>query len=204
MSKKLVVIGVGEQGKVIRDLAEKCGYEIVAFVDDFAKIDTIDTIPVLKGMDQAEKYRENCEFIIAIGNNQIRKRIAQENPDLHFATLVHPTAVIGKDAVIEGGTTVMAQAVIQPFAHVGAHAIINTGTIVEHDNVIGDFSHLSPRVALGGAVKVGEETHIGIGAVVRHGITIGSQVVVGAGAVVVKDIEVPGTYVGVPAKLLNK
>lgn len=201
---KLIIIGTGGHSRVITDLAVKCGYEIVGFVDDFATVDTIDTIPVLGGMEKAKDYADSCSFVIAIGNNRIRKRIALENPELTFATLVHPTAVLGDKAVVEAGTVVMANAVIQPQAHIGVHCIINTGVIVEHDNRIGDFSHLSPRVALGGTVTVGELCHIGIGAVVRNNVEICDQVTVGAGAAVVKDITEDGTYVGVPAKKMKK
>lgn len=46
---------------------------------------------------------------------------------------------------------------------------------------------------------LGNMCYIGSGAVLREGITICDNVVIGAGAVVVRDIEKPGTYVGVPA-----
>ena len=198
--KKLIIIGTGGHGRVIQDLALKCGYEIIGFLDDFATEDTVLNIPLLGGTDKAKEYAANCCFVIGIGNNQTRKRIALENPDLKFATLVHPSAVLGDYAAVEPGTVVMAQSVIQPHARVGAHCIINTGAIVEHDNRIGDYVHISPRAALGGTVTIGELTHIGIGAVVRNNIEIAPEVTVGAGAVVVKDIQEAGTYMGVPAR----
>ena len=66
----------------------------------------------------------------------------------------------------------MAGAVIQAGADIGAHCIINTGAVADHDNAIGDYVHLSPRAALAGGVKVGEGTHIGIGASVIPQIDI--------------------------------
>ena len=78
--------------------------------------------------------------------------------------------------------------------------LFRSGAIVEHDNKIGNFVHISPRVVLGGTVTIGECSHIGIGASVSNNINITSNVVVGAGAVVVKNIEKRGTYVGVPVR----
>ena len=49
-------------------------------------------------------------------------------------------------------------------------------------------------------MRVGELTHVGIGATVKNNITITERCLVGAGAVVVKNIEKSGVYVGVPAK----
>ena len=71
-------------------------------------------------------------------------------------------------------------------------------------NIIENFVHISPNATLGGTVKVGENTHIGIGSVVKNNITICKNCTVGAGAVVVKNIEKEGTYIGVPAILQRK
>ena len=45
---------------------------------------------------------------------------------------------------------------------------------------------------------------IGIGVIVSNNINICGDCIIGAGAVVVKDIDEPGTYVGMPAKLTKK
>ena len=97
----------------------------------------------------------------------------------------------------------MANACINSSAKIGKHCIINTGAIIEHDNIIEDYVHISPQVALGGTIKVGENTHVGIGATVKNNIEICSNCIIGAGAVVVKDIIEKGTYVGVPAKKIG-
>ena len=97
----------------------------------------------------------------------------------------------------------MANACINSSARIGKHCIINTGAIIEHDNIIENFVHISPNSALGGTVRIGENTHIGIGSVVKNNITICKNCTVGAGAVVVKNIEKEGTYIGVPAKKLE-
>lgn len=141
-------------------------------------------------------------FVIGIGSNGIREKIDRlfENRPIPWATLVHPSAVLGTGVRLGEGTVVMANAVINPFASVGRHCIINTAAVVEHDNRIEDYVHISPGAILAGTVRVGESTHIGAGAVIRNNLNIERQCTVGAGTVVVKDIIEPGTYVGVPAK----
>ena len=47
---------------------------------------------------------------------------------------------------------------------------------------------------------MGEKTWIGIGSVVSNNIDICSDCMIGAGAVVVKNIDESGTYIGVPAR----
>ena len=199
MNKKIIIIGASGHGKVLADLAIKNQYEIIGFLDDGKPEGEICGFPILGKSEKCLEYREQCEFVIAIGNNAVRKKIAETYP-LKWATLIHPTAVLGMNVKISEGTVVMANAVINPEAVVGKHCIINTAAVVEHDNVLGDYVHISPNAALAGTVHVGSQTHIGIGAAVRNNIDIAANVVIGAGAVVVKNIFEQGVYVGVPAE----
>ena len=199
MNNRLIIIGAGGHGKVIADNAIKNGYTDICFVDDHATGTCMGFPVVGTGADVSTLDDGKTDFIIGVGNNEIRKRIAQAH-DVNWVTLVHPSAQIGACVSIGKGTVVMAGAIINPCASIGEHCIINTGAIVEHDNAIGDYVHISPRAALGGTVRVGDLTHIGIGAVVRNNIQICGASTIGAGAVVVRNIDRPGTYIGVPVK----
>ncbi len=198
MSKRLIILGSGGHGKVVADIALKSGYRQIAFLDD-ANQGTVLGFPILGGIPDAPSFADgNTAFVIAIGSNPVRRQLAARY-SLPWATLIHPTAVIGTGAQIGEGTVVMAGAVVNPCARIGAHCILNTACVVEHDNLISDFVHISPGAVLAGTVSVGEGTHVGIGATVRNNITICGGCTIGAGAVVVKDIKESGTYVGVPA-----
>ena len=204
MRKKVVIIGAGGHAKVIADIIEKSGDEIVGFLDDNKEIRTTiikeyKVIGDLNNRFAMAVTKENLEFIIAIGDNKKREEISH-SPNLKFYTAIHPSAQIGLDVEIQEGTVIMANACINSSAKIGKHCIINTGAIIEHDNIIEDFVHISPNVALGGTVKIGKSTHVGIGSTIKNNITICENCKIGAGAVVVKDIEKEGTYIGVPAK----
>ena len=200
--KRLVIIGAGGHGKVIADSALKNGYTEVCFVDDHA-VGMCMGLPIIGTGAELDNLNDGrTVFLIGIGSNQTRKRIA-ERAALPWATLVHPSAQLAADVTLGPGTVVMAGAVINASAKVGAHCIINTGAIVEHDNVLGDYVHISPKAALGGTVRVGAATHIGIGAAVRNNVEICENCTVGAGAVVVRNIHCGGTYVGVPARIMK-
>ena len=207
MSRKVVINGAGGHAKVIADIIIKSGDEVVGFLDDNIEKDTIviDNYKVIGKTEDCLKLKEDKElyFIIAIGNNFTRKDIA-EKYNLNYYTAIHPTAVIGMHVHIDKGTVIMANSCINSSTIIGKHCIINTGAIVEHDNSIKDFVHISPNATLCGTVIVGECTHIGAGSVIKNNITITNNCIIGAGAVVVKDIEKNGIYVGVPAKLIKE
>ncbi len=192
----VIIIGGSGHGKVIADIIEKCGDNVFAVLDD----DT-SKAGVTGKVSDCVKYTDK-KFIIAIGNNAIRRRIAEEY-DLDYYTAIHPSAVIGKDVKIGEGTAIMAGTVINPSTEIGKHCIINSGSVVEHDNRLGDFVHLSPNATLCGTVTVGENTHVGAGVTVKNNTNITADCIIGVGAAVVKDITEAGTYLGVPAKRVN-
>lgn len=199
MNNRLVIIGAGGHGKVIADNAVKNGYTDICFLDDHAAGSCMGYPVIGVGADIPMLDDGKTDFIIGVGNNEARKRIA-ERYDVNWITLIHPSAHIGVNVAIGKGTVVMAGAVINACSSVGEHCIINTCAIVEHDNQLGDYVHISPRAALGGTVRIGTLTHVGIGAVVRNNIQICESSTIGAGAVVVKNIDRQGIYIGVPAK----
>lgn len=195
---KLVIIGAGGHGKVIADIALKNGYTDICFVDDNATGECMG-FPIVGTISNIDGLNDGItDFVIAIGGNGLRKMIA-ETYDVNWVTLIHPSAHIAVDVSIDAGTVIMASAVVNPSTKIGKHCIINTGAIVEHDNVIEDYVHISPNAALGGTVRIGVRTHIGISATVKNNVAICSDCVIGAGAVVVKNAETSGTYIGVPA-----
>ena len=198
MSESIVLIGGSGHARVIIDCIRASGGTVFGILDDGLAVGAeVLGARVLGGTSDHVRFQEH-HFVIAIGNNTTRRKIAQMLP-VRWATVVHPAAVVSPYAFVGEGTVVMPRAVINAGAAVGSHCIINTGAVVEHDNRLEDFVHISPNAALGGTVTVGEGTHIGIGACVRNNINICGSCTIGAGAAVVKDITVPGTYVGVPA-----
>lgn len=201
MEKEVIIIGASGHGKVVADIVCCSGDRVNGFLDDNPKTGNFFVgFPVLGTINDYKDF-PGVEFVIAIGNAAIRERIANRMQGVNWYTAIHPTAVISKiDTRIGEGSVVMANAVINPGTKIGNHCIINTGAIVEHDNVLEDFVHISVGVKLAGTVKVGKSSWIGIGATVRNNLNICDNCTLGAGAVVIKDIEQSGTYVGVPVK----
>ncbi len=199
MPFEVIIIGASGHGKVIADIIEKSGDKVFGFLDDNVLAEKVVGYNILGTVADCEKYKDK-NFIIAIGNNKIRKQIAQKYNYLNYYTAIHPTAVISNNTTINKGTCVMANAVINADAKIGGHCIINTSSVVEHDNTLKDFVHISPNAVLGGTVYVGEGTHIGLGAMVRNNISICQNCIIGVGAAVVKNITKPAKYIGLPAK----
>lgn len=196
--KQLSIIGASGHGKVIADIARKLGYTEIVFLDDNENISQCGNYPVIGKSSEAS--RMDTDIIVGIGNADIRKRIQESIPEERIVTLIHPDAVIAEDVLIGRGTVVMAGVVINPGVKIGKGCIINTCSSVDHDCEAGDYVHIAVGSHLCGTVSVGDGTWIGAGATVSNNVNICGDCMIGAGTVVIKDIEKPGTYVGVPAR----
>ncbi|MFI3163505.1 MAG: acetyltransferase [Bacillota bacterium] len=198
MDNKVVIIGASGHGKVIADIIIKSGDKVVGFLDD----DTtkkIWNIPTLGAVCDYAKYASDCKFIVAIGNNTIRKNI-METLECDWYNAIHPTATIGYGVEYGNGIVLMANAVVNSDAKICDGVIINTNASVDHDCQIGKCAHISVNSAIAGGCKIGSEVFVGAGATIKNNINISDKITIGAGATVVNDLYEAGTYIGTPAK----
>ena len=197
----MYLYGASGHCKVVIDIVQSSTRKTIEGVfDDNPLIKSVLNIPVSKF--EKEKFNKENELIIGIGNNKVRKELA-DNIKAKYQTIIHTSAVVSKYVEILEGTVVMPNAVINADAKIGKHCIVNSRAVIEHDCMLGNFVHISPNASLAGNVKIGEGSHIGIGAHVIQGINIGKWATVGAGAVVIQDIPDGVTVVGNPARVLR-
>lgn len=204
---KIIIIGDGGHSKVIQEIIQSIkGYKIVAILDDrYSHVTEIEGIVYSPLYYFKHMMTQQTKVIIAIGNNQVRKKIVQrlQLPLDAYLPLIHPTAFVSPSAKIGFGTVVMPGAFITAKVKIGNHAIINTGAIVEHESRLADYVHLSPNATLTGNVSVDEGVHIGASATVIPSITIQEWSTVGAGATVIRHIPAYSKAVGCPARLIK-
>lgn len=200
MNKKYYIFGASGHAKVVIDVIHSTLIKLEGIIDDDPKVKFLSAIEVFHTNEI--QITDECQILVAIGSNQIRKKIVDQN-SYHYFSAIHQSSFVSMYAIVEEGTVVMPKAIINYGAKVGKHCIINSGAVVEHDCIIEDYVHVSPNAALAGNVFVGEGTHIGIGASVIQGVKIGKWVTIGAGAVVLKDVPDYAVAVGNPAKIIR-
>lgn len=160
MGKRLLILGAGGHGKVVRevalsllDISRKPVYEIVDFLDDNSE-------EAIGKMADFEKYKyEYQDAFCAIGNNTIRKQLLDKAEKLGYSVpvLIHPSAYVSKSAVIEAGTVVEPKAIVNANSIIHRGSIISIGAIVDHDAVVGEYGHVNA----GAIVKAGARVESG-------------------------------------------
>lgn len=210
--RPLVFVGAGELGRdalsVLEGL-ERAGrpVELLGFVDDGAEAGaSIHGHPVLGGTAWLLDRLDEVAVHVAIGTPSVRERVVERlaAAGARFATLAHPTAVVGRTVAVGEGSLLMAGVTTTVDTRIGAQVVVNPGCTLAHDVEVGDFAYLSPGVDLAGRVRVGRRAYLGTGAVAIPGVEVGADAVLGAGCVVVRDVAPGVTVVGVPARRLRR
>lgn len=170
------------------------------FDDDVAKLGLDILGAKVIGRTDDALTQKTGSFVLAVGSNEIRKKLAIHLAGLEWVNAIHPWSSIHSTARLGAGTVVCAGAVVQPGVTIGDHCIVNTGATVDHDCKVGDYAHLAPGVHLAGCVKINDGAFLGISACAIPGVRIGEWARVAAGSVVTKDILPFAVVAGVPAR----
>ncbi|MBC1944765.1 hypothetical protein HCJ32_07305 [Listeria booriae] len=194
--ESLIIIGDGGHSKMVQNIVRESGtYQLTEVWDDkyrepVARDGVVYTSldGQLQGLTQMDA---DATFFVAIGDNDIRKKIARTLAlaGKKFAVIIHPTAFVEATVEIGEGSLVMAGSIIQANTVLGKHVIVNSGATVEHDISVGNFVHFAPGSVVTGGCTVADNVLVGAGSVVVPNISIGANVVVGAGSTLTRNIE---------------
>ena len=209
--KDLVIIGAGGFGRETYALVEEINeanptWNFIGFIADDSDGPSPEGLEVIGNVEYLKNMNPKPYAIIAIGSAAVRERIADEcsAAGVPFATLIHPNATFkGSLCTIGEGSIICDGVSLAVNSHVGKHCIMNMRCGLGHDTVLGDYVSMMSDTITGGDTYIGKATYFGLRCTIINQINITENCIFGAGAVVVKDATVPGTYVGVPAKLIK-
>ena len=217
MNKQVIIIGGEGNGGVIASCIEDnrnrfndLEWEIAGFLNDYEKGKTINGYPVLGGTDEIEKFlEEDYYYMYAI--HMIGRNVESENvflemniPDHKLASIVHKTAFVAENAILEPGVFVMSNSYIGPSAHIGKCTLIMANALIGHNTTVAELCHFSVGSITSSYVSIGKVSDVTLGARVLEKRKIGNYAVAGANSLVTRDIPDYEIHVGSPAKFLKK
>ena len=161
--RKLLIIGSGGHGKVIKEIAETLNYTKISFLDD-------------NGTEAIGKIAESKAFVnqfkeafVSIGNNKFRGELLArlEQEGYKIPVLVHPSAYVSKSAVIDKGTVVEPKAIVNANSKIGAGCIISAGAIVDHDTILEGCVHINAGAICKAGSFIAKNTKVDAGQIIQ-------------------------------------
>jgi sugar O-acyltransferase (sialic acid O-acetyltransferase NeuD family) len=209
---RIGIFGTSGMAREAGDIAWELGLEPVYVARDQAEMDACSFRCQVVLESDVDTYRD-IGYVIGIGDNSIRRHIAQRYTGrLRFTNLIHPNASFGRGQrellEVKRGVIVCAGVRFTNNIQVGDFCIFNLNSTISHDVVIDDFVYVAPGAHITGNVHIETRAWIGIGVAINQGTEnlkrrIGADTTIGSGAVVVKDCEPNGIYVGIPARRIK-
>jgi sugar O-acyltransferase (sialic acid O-acetyltransferase NeuD family) len=164
--KKLLIIGAGGHAKVVADaVLSKNEFEIIGFADDNIKLGALvfGNYSIVSTLENISALSFD-EFIVAIGNNEIRKEIFNSlSVKYKPAIIIHQNSIVSKYSKIGFGTVVLAGAVVSFGVEIGENCIINASSLIDHESIIATNCHIAQGVIIGSNCTVKELTNLELG-----------------------------------------
>lgn len=211
MRQRLLIIGSGEFGLQALHYSQIDGrYVVVGFIDDYReKHILINGIPVLGNIDDIIPLYDAGRFdsmFIAIGYKHLRVKQAifeRFYGKIPFANIIANPIYIDSSAKIGDGVMIYPGCIIDKNVVIGHNVVLNLNALVSHNSFVGNSTFCAPRVTIAGFTQIGSCCFLGAGGCIIDNISIGDDIIIGASSLVISNLEVAGTYVGVPVTFLK-
>lgn len=209
--KEIYVLGIGLSTICRIELAEACGYKVLALyhynADRTGESDHGYKI-VGSFEDLFSQDIKGKNFLLTMGDMKIRKELTERIISLggFVPTLIHPTALISPHAQIsDNGVLIEAQTIVQSDVEIKEGAFICGQSMICHQAKLDEYCFIGPQALVGAVNHVGPFAFIGQKSILisRKNIKIGENSVVGAGSVVTKSVANDTVVIGSPAKEKN-
>lgn len=208
--KELYIVGGGGFGREVygwlHAMDETASWRFCGFLDDNAK--ALQGFAYDRGVvapASGFQVTPSRIFVCGIGDIPTKMKLCQPliEQGAEFLTVVHPTALIGKNVRLGSGVVVCPGVILTCDIEVGNLAMINCSSSLGHDVHVGDWCTISAHCDLTGNTRLGQSVFVGSGARVIPGRSIGDHAVIGAGSVVVRSVAARQKVFGNPARVFS-
>ena len=209
------VFGIGGYGRevmpLVQGIAKRSKSEVVFVVDASYKIeDEVNGVPVYS-FDEFIKANYDSKYVsVAVADPTSRRDISEKL----LCNNIELLDVISDNVVLLAENKIAEGVVLSPFVTITSNCNIGRGfhanlySYVGHDCIIGDYVTVSPGGKCSGYVGIEDNVFVGTGVIIRPGttkkpLTIGENSILGMGAVITKNVPAGSTVVGNPGKIIK-
>lgn len=210
--QKVVIFGLLDTAELAHwYLVNDSLYEPVAFTvnEQYLTTDTFKGLPVVP-FENLETHYSPSEYsffapLTGVKMNTVRKKIYEEGKSkgYNYISYVSSKATVCGNTIGEN-CFILEDNTLQPFTTIGNNVVMWSGNHIGHHGVIEDHVFFTSHVVLSGHCHVKQRAWFGVNSTIRDYTTIGEGCLIGMGALVTKNTDDNGLYIGSPAKKQEK
>lgn len=206
--KDIVVAGSGGFAKEVAFLIDEINrdkptWNILGFIDNNVS-ETNGKYKIFQNDEYLFNTTNELNVVFGIGNPALLEKLYlkfSKNKKLKFPNIIHPNVTGDWERINLGeGNIICASNTFTTDISLGNCNIINLDCTIGHDTAIGNFNVLNPSVNVSGGVKIGNKNLLGTSSTILQYLKINNNITIGAGALLTKNAEEEGIYIGSPAK----
>jgi sugar O-acyltransferase (sialic acid O-acetyltransferase NeuD family) len=207
---RIVLIGAGDLGKevyhwLLNDVSTAGTFE-VCFLDGRSDVLRESGIAAaVIGSPDAYTPQAGDYVVCTVGNPSVRMRLCAEfeQKGAAFASLVHPSALVGPGVRIGRGCILFPHALVDFSADVGDHSVLYFRASIGHEAHVGRNCMLLTNSVVGSRCTLGDGVTVAINSFVRTGVTVGHSAMIGGLTFATSDVPEGRTVLGVPARIIQ-
>lgn len=212
-NSQLVIYGAGETAELAYEyFTRDSPYTVAAFTVErkFITKKVIGKLPVVPFETVTKTFPpKKYHMFVAISYTQLNRIRAKyyhlaKKKKYHLARYVSSHAFVWDTARIGDNCFILENNVIQHGVTVGNDVTLWSGNHIGHQARIAGHVFVSSHCVISGYCTIGAYSFLGVNSTYNDRITVAPNCIIGSGAVVIRSTEEGKTYVGNPAKPLEK
>lgn len=204
----LIIVGAGGFGRELLQWVKDINkvekkWNIIGFIDDNKEaLNAYECDYSVVGTIQEWMPQKGQNFAMAIADVDIKEKVSKQLKEkgAEFATIIHPTAIVGEFNELGEGLVVFPNVRIAVNIKIGDFVTILDNTCIGHDVEIMNYCTLSGGCNITRSVKLKEKVFLGCGVNIVPQRTIGEHAFVCAGSTVMKSVGDGIKVMGNPAR----
>jgi acetyltransferase-like isoleucine patch superfamily enzyme len=137
--KSVIILGVSNLARELRHWIEDTGITVKAFVEPITNISNLDGLPVYRDFDLVKE----CGFI----STELRSEFKEIQSNMAKASglnpadpIIHPTATISNEVILEKDVVICPNCVISPYSVISEGSIVLPNSYIRVENTTNRFS----------------------------------------------------------------
>lgn len=175
---------------------------------DHVTDDTLFGLPVVPADEVLVRFPpDRFDMFVTLGYGRVNKfregkYLEAKEMGYELISYVSSKATVWPGTKIGDNCFIMENNVIQPSATIGNDVIMWGGSFVGHESIIKDHCFVASHAVIAGVVTIEPNCFIGVNATIRDEIRIARECVLGAGVVIMKSTREREVLIAPPAQLL--